>query len=473
MAHPKARLNVLGRELLVTRVTVLGWPVTTAADAQGISRATGLQVGPAVPGRGHGRARRPELPAASFAAGHADRRGRSGSSRPGRAGAGDPIASDRCSASRRRRSRRSCTGRACPGWPTSTGRPGCPSGGIRPAIRASSSTRTTRSSGGSPTAAATALLGPLDRDAPPDRAGSGYDHFEVVVDDRSRRSVVVQVPDESGASAAAALELALAAFEADGIAVERVMTDNAWAYRGREYRRGPRRPPPDPDPALPAADQRQGRAVHRDPRPGVGLRPDVHHQRGPPRCPAELRRLLQSPPPAYRARWPQPRGRCQQRPWGSQLALWDAAQRFRVRNSVYQQHADVSEYAGGRDLKRLVDVGLLEPRGEKRGRYYVASSQLLAGSGPPCEGGRGESWTKPHGSDQINHGKIDGGRLPSAGLHFKAAAGCDEAGDLAPVVESRRASDSPAITRRNSTSRLVQRSGRASSSACTGSIVPC
>ena len=43
MTHPKARLNVLGRELLVTRVTVLGWPVTTATDAQGISRATGYK----------------------------------------------------------------------------------------------------------------------------------------------------------------------------------------------------------------------------------------------------------------------------------------------------------------------------------------------------------------------------------------------------------------------------------------------
>ena len=68
------------------------------------------------------------------------------------------------------------------------------------------------------------------------KLGLGYDHFEVVVDDRSRRSVVVPVPDESGPSAAAALELAIAAFGADGIAVERVMTDNAWAYRGREYR---------------------------------------------------------------------------------------------------------------------------------------------------------------------------------------------------------------------------------------------
>jgi transposase-like protein len=43
VAHPRARLNVLGRELLVTRVDVLGWPVATAAEAQGISRATGYK----------------------------------------------------------------------------------------------------------------------------------------------------------------------------------------------------------------------------------------------------------------------------------------------------------------------------------------------------------------------------------------------------------------------------------------------
>ena len=70
------------------------------------------------------------------------------------------------------------------------------------------------------------------------------------------------------------------------------------------------------------------------------------------------------------------------------LALWDAAQRFRVRNSAYQEHADISEYAGGRDLKRLVVVGLLEPRGEKRGRYYVASPQLNALAQPAREAGR-------------------------------------------------------------------------------------
>jgi transposase InsO family protein len=66
--------------------------------------------------------------------------------------------------------------------------------------------------------------------------GLGYDHFEVIVDDRSRRAVVVPVPDESGESAARALAFALACFAADGITVERVMTDNGWAYRSAAYR---------------------------------------------------------------------------------------------------------------------------------------------------------------------------------------------------------------------------------------------
>lgn len=64
----------------------------------------------------------------------------------------------------------------------------------------------------------------------------GYDHFEVIVDDRSRRSVVVQVADQGGAGAAAALATALAVFAAEGITVERVLTDNGWAYRSDAYR---------------------------------------------------------------------------------------------------------------------------------------------------------------------------------------------------------------------------------------------
>jgi transposase len=40
VAHRTARLNVFGRELLVGRVLIEGWTVSTAARAQGISRAT-------------------------------------------------------------------------------------------------------------------------------------------------------------------------------------------------------------------------------------------------------------------------------------------------------------------------------------------------------------------------------------------------------------------------------------------------
>jgi transposase InsO family protein len=68
------------------------------------------------------------------------------------------------------------------------------------------------------------------RDRTAGHSGVGYEHFEVIVDDASRYAVVVPVPDESGASAAAALELAAATFARYGIRIERVMTDNAFAY---------------------------------------------------------------------------------------------------------------------------------------------------------------------------------------------------------------------------------------------------
>ena len=40
MAHRTARLNVFGRQLLVTRIELDGWPVAQAAEAQGVSRTT-------------------------------------------------------------------------------------------------------------------------------------------------------------------------------------------------------------------------------------------------------------------------------------------------------------------------------------------------------------------------------------------------------------------------------------------------
>jgi transposase InsO family protein len=64
---------------------------------------------------------------------------------------------------------------------------------------------------------------------------AGYEHLEIIVDDASRYAVVVPVADESPASAAAALEIAAAELAALGIRIERVLTDNGGAYRSRRY----------------------------------------------------------------------------------------------------------------------------------------------------------------------------------------------------------------------------------------------
>jgi Fic family protein len=58
------------------------------------------------------------------------------------------------------------------------------------------------------------------------------------------------------------------------------------------------------------------------------------------------------------------------------LALWDAAQGFKVRNGTYRAAAEVSEQTAGRDLSALVAAGLLIAVGEKRARAYVASKAL-------------------------------------------------------------------------------------------------
>jgi len=58
------------------------------------------------------------------------------------------------------------------------------------------------------------------------------------------------------------------------------------------------------------------------------------------------------------------------------IPLFDAALGMRVTNSRYQREADVSVHIATRDLRSLVEVGLLEPKGEKRGRHYSGSPEL-------------------------------------------------------------------------------------------------
>lgn len=234
MAHPKARLNVLGRELLVTRVTVLGWPVTTAADAQGISRATGYkwvrrfraEGTPGLADRSSRPHRSPRAtPAAEVARILAARtKWRWGPDRLG------PLLELPRSTVAAVLHREQVPRLADLDRPT-----GLPVRRYQACHPGELVHQDHKKLGRIPDGGGHRALGRTSR-TPRARGNLGYDHFEVVVDDRSRRTVVVPVADDSGASAAAALELALAAFEAEGIAVERVMTDNAWAYRGREYR---------------------------------------------------------------------------------------------------------------------------------------------------------------------------------------------------------------------------------------------
>ena len=55
----------------------------------------------------------------------------------------------------------------------------------------------------------------------------------------------------------------------------------------------------------------------------------------------------------------------------------NAAFGISVRNSVYRTENAISDVVASRDLKKLCDIDLLVPVGEKRGRHYVATKALL------------------------------------------------------------------------------------------------
>jgi Fic family protein len=58
------------------------------------------------------------------------------------------------------------------------------------------------------------------------------------------------------------------------------------------------------------------------------------------------------------------------------VPLFECALGTRLTNSRYQKGAEVSSYVATRELKQLSDIGLLEPVGERRGRYYIAGKEL-------------------------------------------------------------------------------------------------
>jgi len=65
-----------------------------------------------------------------------------------------------------------------------------------------------------------------------DKTRIGYDYVHALIDDHSRFAYAEILPDEQGGTCVGFLQRAAAYFAAHGILqIERVMTDNAWAYR--------------------------------------------------------------------------------------------------------------------------------------------------------------------------------------------------------------------------------------------------
>jgi transposase InsO family protein len=232
VAHPRARLTVFSRQLLVKRVTVDGWPTATVAEQLGISRVTAY--------KWVRRYRSEGLP------GLEDR-----SSRPRRSPRRLP---DEVAAAivRARVRRRYGPARLAPliGHPAST---------IYGVLRRAGLTRLRDSDRvtGSPVRYVACHPGALvhqdhkklgripagggwrvlgrGRDRHKGHANAGYEHLEVFVDDASRYAVVVPVGDERAQSAAWAVELAVARFAEAGIRIERILTDNGASYRSHVY----------------------------------------------------------------------------------------------------------------------------------------------------------------------------------------------------------------------------------------------
>jgi Fic family protein len=63
-------------------------------------------------------------------------------------------------------------------------------------------------------------------------------------------------------------------------------------------------------------------------------------------------------------------------PERTHVPLFDAALGFRVTSQRHSADAEISEVSASRDLKKLADIGLLAPFGEKRGRFYRAGEEL-------------------------------------------------------------------------------------------------
>ncbi len=68
------------------------------------------------------------------------------------------------------------------------------------------------------------------------KTGTGYAYLHTALDDHSRLACTEDLPDETAATCAGFLTRVAAWFAAQGITVELVLTDNAWAYTKNTWR---------------------------------------------------------------------------------------------------------------------------------------------------------------------------------------------------------------------------------------------
>ena len=283
VAHRTARLNVFGRQLLVTRIELDGWPVARPPRPRASAGRPPTSGWPGIARRAGSVSRIAPRDRTARRAGPRPRRS-ARSSRRGSNDAGARIAWDRSLGHPRStvyavlaRARLSPAARRRP----AVGRPGAATSAT---TRARSSTRTTRSSAASPMAAAIGCSGRRRAEATAG-ATSATTTSRCVVDDHTRLAYVAHVPDESAPQRRPALLEAAVWFAGAGRPHrarpdrQRVGLHEPTLCAGARGDRGAAQA----DPAVPTADQRQGRAVHQDAARRVGLRPALSLQRRAPR----------------------------------------------------------------------------------------------------------------------------------------------------------------------------------------------
>jgi transposase InsO family protein len=235
VSHPRAKLTVQGRRLLVERVLELGWTVPMAAEAQGCSSATGYKW-----------IRR-------FAA-EGDQGLHDRSSRPHRSPARLSACREAAIVARRQAT---LEGPHRIGWvlgeaPSTVHRVlrrlGVP--------RLRDLDRPTRvvvryererpgellhidvkKQGRIPAGGGWRVHGRANVPSSKRHRGDGYDFVHAAVDDRSRLAYAEILPDERKETASAFVTRAIGFYAARGVQIERVLTDNGACYRSGEFNR--------------------------------------------------------------------------------------------------------------------------------------------------------------------------------------------------------------------------------------------